>query len=71
MDQWVSEWFDLTTFLGTADSKVHIVHISHVIIAYTLELLSSLIQITHNLQTTIHFKKKDIKKETQKREGTH
>ena len=25
----------------------------------------------HNLQATIYFKKKDIKKETQKSEGTH
>ena len=31
----VSEWLNLTAFLGTADSEVHIVHISHVIIAYT------------------------------------
>ena len=28
-------------------------------------------QITHNLQATIYFKKKNIKKETQKSEGTH
>ena len=47
----VSEWKYLMAFLGTADSKVHIVHISLVIIAYTLESLSSLTQITHNLQT--------------------
>ena len=38
----VSEWLNLRAFLGTADSEVHIVHISHVIIAYTLESLSSL-----------------------------
>ena len=38
----VSEWIDLTAFLGTADSEVHIVHINRVIIAYTLESLSSL-----------------------------
>ena len=25
--KWVSEWLDLTAFLGTGDSKVHIVHI--------------------------------------------
>ena len=38
----VSEWLNLAAFLGTADSEVHIVHISHVITAYTLESLSSL-----------------------------
>ena len=38
----VSEWLNLMAFLGTVDSEVHIVHISHVIIAYTLESLSSL-----------------------------
>ena len=40
--KWTGEWLNLMAFLGTADSKVHIVHISHVIIAYTLESLSSL-----------------------------
>ena len=39
---WVREWLDLTAFLGTVDSKVHISHISHVTIAYTLQTLSSL-----------------------------
>ena len=39
--QGVSEWLNLTAFLGTADSEVHIVHISRVITAYTLESLSS------------------------------
>ena len=48
-----------------------LVYISHIIIAYTLESLSSHTQITHNLQATINFKKKWIKKEKQKREGTH
>ena len=67
----VSEWLNLTAFLGTADIEVNIVHISRVIIAYTLESLSSLTQITHNLQATIYFTKKDIKKETQKSEVTH
>ena len=56
-----SEWLNLMAFLGTADSKVHIVHINGVIIAYTLESLSSLTQITHNLQATIYFKKKILK----------
>ena len=66
-----SEWLNLTACLGTVDSEVHIVHISRVIIAYTLDSLSSLTEITHNLQATIYFKKKDIKQETQKSEGTH
>ena len=38
----VSEWLNLTTFLWTADGEVHIVHISCLIKAYTLESLSSL-----------------------------
>ena len=38
----VSEWFSLTAFLRTADIEVHIVHTSHVFIAYTLKSLSSL-----------------------------
>ena len=66
-----SEWLNLKASLGTVDSEVHIVHISHVITAYTLKSLSSLIYITHNLQATINFKKKGIKKEQQKSEGTH
>ena len=37
-----SEWFSLTAFLRTADVEVHIVYISRVIIAYTLESLSFL-----------------------------
>ena len=40
--KWVSEWLNLAAFLGTVDSEVHIVHISRVITAYTLESLSSL-----------------------------
>ena len=62
-----SEWLNLTAFLGTADSEVHI---GSVTIAYKLESLSSFTQITYNLQTTINFKKKNIKNETQKK-GTH
>ena len=58
-------------FLGTSYGEVHMVHMSRVIVAYTLESLSSLTQITHNLQATINFKKKYIKNETQKSEGTH
>ena len=67
----VSEWLSLMAFLGTADIGVHIVHTSRKIIAYTLESLSLLTQIPHNLQATINFKKKDIKKETQQSEGPH
>ena len=37
----ISEWLNLTAYQGTADSEVHIVHISCVITAYTLESLSS------------------------------
>ena len=66
--EWVIKFNVLS---GDSYSEVHIVHISRVIIAYTLESLSFLIQITHNLQATIYFKKKDVKKETQKSEGTH
>ena len=54
-------------FLGTVDSEVHIVHISFVITAYTLESLSSLTQITHNLQAIINLNKKGIKKITTKK----
>ena len=38
----VSEWFNSTAFLWKAGSKVHIVNITRVITAYTLESLSSL-----------------------------
>ena len=40
--QGVSEWLNLMTFLGTADSEVHIVHRRRIITACTLESLSSL-----------------------------
>ena len=43
----VSEWLNLMAFLRTEDSDVHIVHISRVITAYTLESLSS----SHRLHT--------------------
>ena len=55
-----------TACLGTADIWVHVVHTSCVVIVYTLESLYSL---TDNTQLTL--RKKDIKKETQKSEGTH
>ena len=41
----------------TADSKVHVIHISCVIIAYALESLLSLEYIKHNLQVTINLRK--------------
>ena len=52
----VSEWLNLMASLGTVDSEVHIVNISRVITAYTLESLSSLTEIIHNLQAIINFK---------------
>ena len=55
------QWDEWVAFLWPADSEIHIVHISRVIIAYALESLSFLTQITHNLQATIYFKKKDVK----------
>ena len=68
--EWVSEWMIKFNGLSrTADSEVHVVHVSHVIIACTLESLYSLTYITHNLQATINFKKKGLKKN--KSEGTH
>ena len=42
VSEWVSEWLNLTAFLGTVDSEVHLVHMSRVITAYTLQSLSSL-----------------------------
>ena len=48
--KWVSEWLNLTAFLGTADSGVHIVHISCAIIAYTsLNHCPSVVQIIQNV----------------------
>ena len=38
---------------------------------YTLESLSSLTEITLDIQAKINFKKKDIKKEALKNDGTH
>ena len=45
--------------------KVHGIHVSHVIITYEPELLSSLTQITHNLHITINLENNN-KKGTQK-----
>ena len=69
--EWVGEGLSLTAFFGTADIGVHVVHTSRVITTYTLESLSSFTKITHNIQASINFKKKYIKKETQQSEGTH
>ena len=52
LQEWVIKF---NCHLGTADIRVRIVHTSCVIIAYTLESLSSLTQVTHNLQVTINF----------------
>ena len=54
MDILWSEWvIKFNSLSPTADSEVHVVHIGYVIIANTLEPLSSLTKITHNLQATI------------------
>ena len=70
---WVEgEWvIRFNGLLRTADIEVQVVHTSRVIIAYTLESLSSHTYITHNLQATINFKETKIKKENQKCEDTH
>ena len=52
LQEWVIKF---NCHLGTADIRVRIGHTSCVIIAYTLESLSSLTQVTHNLQVTINF----------------
>ena len=59
----------LSAFFGTEDIGVHIVHISRVIITYTLGYLSSLTKITHNLQVIINLRKKTIKMINEKSEG--
>ena len=41
---WLSELLNLVAFLGTAESEVHIVHISCVIVVYTLTHCG---QVTH------------------------
>ena len=62
----VCEWLNSMTFLKTVAIEVHIVHISRVIKAYTLESLSSLTQITHNPQGTVNFKNKEKKNNNKK-----
>ena len=68
MNEWVIKFNGLSR---TADSEVHVIHISRLIILCTLESLSSLTEITRNLQATIKFKKTGIKKEQHKSQGTH
>ena len=51
-------------FRNSADSEVHVVHLS-VTVAYTLESLSSFTKITHNLQATVNFMKRGNEKEQQ------
>ena len=38
---WLSDWLNLTAFLGTADSEVHMVHISHEQLIWTIWTLLS------------------------------
>ena len=57
-NEWVIKFKDL---FQTADSEVCVIHISCVIMTYTLELLSSLTKITHHLQVTKTNKKKHKK----------
>ena len=65
----MNEWLNSTSYFWTTDIGVHVVHTSCVVITYTLESLSSLTQITLYMQVTINFKKKDVKKQTQKKWG--
>ena len=62
----MSEWLNLTAFLRTVHSEVHIVHISREIVANTLDSLSIFTKITHNLQATINLRKIYQKWNTQK-----
>ena len=63
LNQLRGEWvIKFNGLFGTADIGAHVVLTSHVITTYTLESLSFLTQITYNIQATINFKKKDIKK---------
>ena len=66
----VSEWLSLTAFFRTAGSEVHVIHISDVIIDYTWGSLSSLTNLTHNLQVAINIRKKN-KIHTKKSVGTY
>ena len=44
-------------FCLTEDIEFYVVYTSHEMINYTLESVSSLVQITHNLQVTINLRK--------------
>ena len=55
--QWVGEWLIKFNILyRTADSEVHPININHVIKMYTLEFLSSLTKLIHNLKVTINLR---------------
>ena len=41
-NDWVSEWWVIKIDGISQDIKVHVIHISHMVIIYTLESLSSL-----------------------------
>ena len=61
-DEWV--WMiKFNSLSGDSGQRVHKAHTGHVITANTLESLSPLTYITHNLRATINFKKKkELKK---------
>ena len=58
--EWVSNFNSLSQ---TMDRKVHEIDVSHVIITYTLESLSSFIQRIHNPQVTIKLNKSGLNAE--------
>ena len=60
LSKWVITFNSLSLIV---DSKVHVINISHVIITYASESLSSLTQITCNLQATINLRKRGNKKQ--------
>ena len=63
--KWVSD-VRLTAFFRTADSEVHVIHISRVIMTSALKLSSSLTQITYNLHVTINFIRQLMKRKHKK-----
>ena len=67
MSEWMIKFNGLSRI---ADSEVHVIHISRVILTYTLESLSSHTYTTCNLHANINVKQKEIKRK-QKTEGTH
>ena len=57
--QWVGEWLiKFNIIFRTAVSEFHPININRVVKTYTLEFLSSLTKITHNLKVTINLKRK-------------